>query len=95
MRMDSIPSATINNGIIIYNGEKIKLVNGYQARNNRRVTISGSVNLCSDKFYFLSAVDGMGPVNSPNAAFCRDLMLWNFQRTGVLKYENIRHHRVN
>ena len=71
------------------NGEKIKFVNGYQGRNNRRITISGSINLCSNKFYYLSSLD-----NSPNANFCQDISNWNFQRTGVLKYENIRHQRV-
>ena len=34
-------------------GDRIKLVNAYQARNNRRIVISGSTNLCSNKFYFL------------------------------------------
>ena len=34
-------------------GDKIKLVNAYQAKNNRRVVISGSTNICSNKFYFL------------------------------------------
>ncbi len=76
------------------NGEKIKYVSGYQGRNNRRVVISGSINLCSNKFYYLSTVDNNGPVNSPNAVFCQDIMNWNFQRSGVLKYENIRHQSV-
>jgi hypothetical protein len=34
-------------------GDRIKLVTGYQARNNRRVVISGSINLCSNAFYYL------------------------------------------
>jgi oligosaccharyltransferase complex subunit beta len=76
------------------NGEKIRFVNAYQGRNNRRITISGSINLCSNKFYHLSSVDNSGPLNSPNANFCQDILNWNFQRTGVLKYENIRHQRV-
>ena len=75
-------------------GEKIKLVNGYQARNNRRVVISGSSSLCSDRFYFLSDPVHNNPLGSPNATFCQDMLNWNFQRTGVLKYENIRHERV-
>lgn len=76
------------------NGEKIKLINGYQGRNNRRVVISGSINMCSNKFYYLSNINNYGPINSPNAVFCQDLLNWNFQKTGVLKYENIRHQRV-
>ena len=76
------------------NGEKIKLVNAYQGRNNRRVVISGSTALCSNKFYFLSAADGSDARHSPNAMFCQDFVNWNFQRSGVLKFENIRHQRV-
>jgi len=76
------------------NGEKIKFVNGYQGRNNRRVIISGSINMCSNKFYYLSTIDNNGPINSPNAVFCQDLLNWNFQKSGVLKFENIRHQRV-
>jgi oligosaccharyltransferase complex subunit beta len=75
-------------------GEKIKLVNGYQARNNRRVVISGSISLCSNRFYFLSDPQHKDPLESPNAKFCQDMLNWNLQRTGVLKYENIRHERV-
>ena len=30
-------------------------------------------------------------LESPNAIFCQDILNWNFQRTGVLKYENVRH----
>lgn len=87
-------SKSIKGNEYFNNGEKIKFVNGYQGRNNRRIVISGSINLCSNKFYHLSSVDNSGPNNSPNANFCQDLLNWNFQRTGVLRYENIRHQRV-
>lgn len=81
-------------GAVFNNGEKIKLVNAYQGRNNRRVVISGSISICSNHFYFLSAVNGSNPLKSPNANFCQDMLNWNFQKKGVLKFENIRHHRV-
>lgn len=87
-------SKNINSNEYFNNGDKIKFVNAYQGRNNRRITISGSMNLCSNKFYYLSSTDNSGPLSSPNANFCQDLMNWNFQRTGVLKFENIRHQRV-
>jgi oligosaccharyltransferase complex subunit beta len=87
-------STNTESGEIVSNGEKIKLVTAYQARNNRRVVISGSINLCSNQFYFLSSNDGSSPATSPNSVFCQDILNWNFQRTGVLKYENIRHQRV-
>lgn len=85
-----------NNGKDFYaNGERIKLVSAYQGRNNKRVIISGSLNLCSNKFYYLSNTDSENTdyTQSPNGVFCQDLINWNFQRTGVLKYENIRHRR--
>lgn len=81
-------------GKVFGNGEKIKLVTGYQARNNRRVVISGSTSMCSNEFYFLSATEGVSATGSPNGSFCQDILNWNFQRSGVLKYENIRHQRV-
>lgn len=90
-------SYSINNksGRVYSNGERIKLVSAYQGRNNRRVVISGSTSLCSNKLYFLSSNDGVSPLNSSNAMFCQDILNWNFQRSGVLKYENIRHQRVS
>ncbi len=42
---------------IFYNfGEKIRLVSTYQARNNRRVVMSGSMSLCSNRYYHLRLV---------------------------------------
>lgn len=86
-------SVNSESGLYYNFGDKIKLVTGYQGRNNKRVTITGSASLCSNKFYYLSDFENAGPQNSPNAIFCNDLINWNFQRTGVLKYENVRHHR--
>jgi oligosaccharyltransferase complex subunit beta len=87
-------SINTQTGEIMNNGDKIKLVNGYQARNNRRVVMSGSMSMCSNQFYFLSSTDASNPLESPNAVFCQDMLNWNFQRKGVLKFENIRHQRV-
>ena len=75
------------------NGDKVKMVGGYQARNNRRVVISGSANMCSDKMYYLSNVNGINIAESSNAKFCMDILNWNFQRSGVLKFENVRNNR--
>lgn len=90
---DNSYSVNSENGLYYNFGDKIKLVAAYQGKNNKRVIISGSSSLCSNKFYFLSSVDGMNPLNSANALFCNDLILWNTQNTGVLKYENVRHQR--
>ena len=79
-------------GEVYSNGEHIKLVNGYQARNNKRIVVLGSTDICSDKFYYLSMnAENKSMLESPNALFCQDILNWNFQRTGVLKYENVRH----
>ena len=85
-------SVSKNTGEVFSNGEHIKLVNGYQARNNRRVVVLGSTEICSDKFYYLSmGEDTKSMLESPNAVFCSDLLNWNFQRTGVLKFTNVKH----
>jgi oligosaccharyltransferase complex subunit beta len=46
-------SINTKTGQFYNSGEKIRLVSKYQARNNRRVVISGSMSLCSNRFYFL------------------------------------------
>lgn len=80
---------------LFYNvGDKIKLVAAYQGKNNKRVTITGSTSLCSNHFYFLSSPQGDSPLTSPNAQLCQDILNWNFEKTGVLKYENIRHQKL-
>ena len=87
-------SVSAKTGEVYSNGEHIKLVNGYQARNNKRVVILGSTEICSDKFYYLSMNendDYKSILDSPNAVFCQDLLNWNFQRTGVLKFTNVKH----
>lgn len=57
--------------------------------------INGSFNMCSDKFYYLSLNDNSGLLeSSPNAVFCQDLINWNFQRNGVIRYDNVKHQNV-
>ena len=85
-------SVSKSTGEVFSNGEHIKLVNGYQTRNNQRIVILGSTDICSDKFYYLSMTEeNKSMLESPNAVFCQDILNWNFQRTGVLKYVNPRH----
>ena len=50
-------SVSKSTGEVYSNGEHIKLVNGYQARNNRRIVLLGSTDICSDKFYYLSMTE--------------------------------------
>lgn len=75
-------------------GDRIKLVAAYQGRNNKRVIITGGSSLCSNRFYFLSMFNNNSPLESSNAVFCQDLINWNFERTGVLKFDNIKHQKV-
>ena len=85
LRADSSAySINSQTGEVYSNGERIKLVVGYQARNNRRVIISGSKEICSDKLYYFS---------NDNQKFCEELLMWNFQKTGVIKFDNIKHNR--
>ena len=85
-------SVSRTTGEVYSNGGHIKLVNGYQTRNNRRVVVLGSTDVCSDKFYYLSMTEeNKSMLESPNAIFCQDLLNWNFQRTGVLKFTNVKH----
>ena len=93
-------SASKTTGEVYSDGEHIKLINGYHTRNNKRIVILGSTNICSDKFYYLSKTednksmrdspnaDNKSMRDSPNAVFCQDILNWNFQRKGVLKYIN-------
>ena len=85
-------SVSKNTGEVYSNGEHIKLVTGYQARNNKRIVVLGSTEICSDKFYYLSmGEENKSMLDSPNAVFCKDILNWNFQRTGVLKFTNVKH----
>ena len=85
-------SVSRSTGEVYSNGMHIKLVNGYQTRNNRRIVVLGSTDVCSDKFYYLSMTEGStSMLESPNAQFCQDLLNWNFQRTGVLRFTNVKH----
>ena len=89
-------SVSSSTGEVYSNGEHIKLVNGYQARNNRRIVVLGSTDICSNKFYYLSMIEeNHNMLDSPNAVFCQDILNWNFQRTGILKYENVRHNGID
>lgn len=90
---DNSYSVNSKTGLYYSFGDKIKLVAAYQGRNNKRVTITGSSKLCSNEFYFLSSVNEEGPLNSANAVFCNELIMWNFERSGLLKYKNERHQR--
>jgi len=81
-------------------GQNTHLVAALQARNNARVTFSGSLEMFSDKF-FLSAVqkfhpDGKTPryEKSGNEHFITELTKWTFKEKGVLISSNVVHRNV-
>eukprot|EP00742_Colponemidia_sp_Colp-10_P003777 GILJ01004020.1.p1 GENE.GILJ01004020.1~~GILJ01004020.1.p1 ORF type:complete len:453 (+),score=72.39 GILJ01004020.1:42-1361(+) len=81
-------------------GSDTLLVSAVQARNNARVTFTGSLDMCSDKFFnsVVQRFTADGPSKkherSGNQRFCEELSQWTFGEKGVLRAENISHHRV-
>jgi len=61
-------------------GQEMTLIAAQEARNNARVVISGSLKFFGNDFA------------ESNQAYALQLALWTFQRVGVLKIENVRHH---
>ncbi len=66
-------------------GEALTLVSGYQTRNNQRVSISGSLSMCSNDNFHLTIGSEGGLESSANFKFCQELYQWTFQQRGVLK----------
>lgn len=65
-------------------GEQLTLVAGYQTRYNNRATVAGSLDMCSDAVMASS---------EENRQFCKQLINWVFQETGVLRASNLRHNK--
>lgn len=76
-------------------GTSAALVTVLQARNNARVTISGSIDMFSNDLFNAAVV--VGPeakqvaAKSGNQDFCIGVARWTFQDRGVLRAENLRH----
>jgi len=73
-------------------GKHISLVSLMQARNNARVAVLGSMEMCSDAF-FTSAVEFKGKKypKSGNEAFCTGVSRWATRQRGVLKVDQFLH----
>lgn len=77
-------------------GNSIGLISALQARNNARVTLVGSLEFFSDRFFD-------SPVQKPkssesysksgNEAFVNDLAKWTFQEKGVLRVTSRLHYK--
>jgi len=71
------------------------VVAGYQSRSNHRATISGSMSICSDEMMLLTVDhDAQKTIDSStNYRFCKELLNWVFQESGVLRASNLRHNK--
>lgn len=67
-------------------GSGTLLVGAIQARNNARVVVSGSLDMFSNDF--MTSDNG-------NQLFCTELSKWNFGESGVLRFRDIVHHKVD
>ena len=65
-------------------GEQLTLVAGYQTRYNSRAAIAGSMSMCSDATMLQ---------NEANMHFCKQLVSWVFQESGMLRATNLRHNK--
>ncbi|RDD36806.1 Dolichyl-diphosphooligosaccharide--protein glycosyltransferase 48 kDa subunit [Trichoplax sp. H2] len=79
-------------------GKNTVLIASMQARNNARVVFCGSLDFFSDEFLH-SNVQVAYPKertyeNSGNERLAISLAGWTFKKNGVLRYGNIRHHKV-
>jgi oligosaccharyltransferase complex subunit beta len=78
-------------------GISLGLVAVVQTKNNARVAVVGSIDMCSDAMYgaTATAIDGKTALGAAaNAAFCTGLSEWTFNERGVLKSSNMNHHLV-
>lgn len=74
------------------------LVGAMQARNNARVIFSGSTDLFSDLFFQSTTWRAHGnqmTLKSGNRKFVTKMAQWVFQNSGMLRIQNVRHHKKN
>lgn len=64
-------------------GSQAGLVSGFQARNNARVAVAGSVEMFSNAAF--------GNKTFGNRLFARDLTAWAFQERGVIRSQDLYH----
>lgn len=75
-------------------GHNTLLVSVIQARNNARVVFSGSLDLFSNDF-FRTKLSGSNNQYAGNELFCSELSKWGFGETGVLRFRDIVHHKLD
>ncbi|ETB60250.1 hypothetical protein YYC_02571 [Plasmodium yoelii 17X] len=62
-------------------GEELSLVSSIQLENNSRLIFSSSSEMFSDIFFFL---------NKENKTFTKNLVMWNFKMSGIIRYNNFK-----
>lgn len=73
-------------------GTQTSLITGFQARNNARIIVTGSIEMFSNNF-FNSYIKKN--VKSGNQNFAEDITQWLFQEKSVLKVVSIKHNLAN
>lgn len=77
------------------------LVSALQARNQARVTLSGSLDMCSNQFMrrTVTVLDAGSSQNvistNGNQRFCESLFQWTFQQCGQLRVRDIVHQNLD
>lgn len=77
-------------------GQQLTLVAGYQTLYNQRVSLSGSMKMCSNEA-MLANRDPEADYSiesSPNYKLCTELVEWNLQERGVIRVDNVRHNKI-
>ncbi|KAF8545490.1 Dolichyl-diphosphooligosaccharide--protein glycosyltransferase subunit WBP1 [Trichophaea hybrida] len=77
-------------------GTQMYYVTALQARNNARLTVSGSMDMFSDEFFDLEVKPTNGKkTKTANQAFAKEITQWTFNEIGVVKVKAVRHYLTN
>jgi oligosaccharyltransferase complex subunit beta len=77
-------------------GQQMYYLTALQARNDARLTISGSTDMFSDEFFGLEVEGPKGKkTKTANRAFAKEITEWTFKETGVVEVKAVRHHLAN
>lgn len=75
-------------------GSQLALISAMQARNSARLTVLGSLEMLQDK-WFDASVKGVADesaVQTVNREFAKQVSVWTFMETGVLKVGKVDHY---
>ncbi|CCX33821.1 Dolichyl-diphosphooligosaccharide--protein glycosyltransferase subunit WBP1 [Pyronema domesticum] len=78
-------------------GSQMHYVTALQARNNARITVSGSTDMFSDEFFAMEvqAPGSEKKIKTANREFAKEISGWTFQEIGVVKVAEVRHYLAN